>query len=149
MKFDFSDSILIPSEAGNTIEFTQSSTLVYNDDNVIKLDAHIKESGIPSKISKSEGSAKIVLSVLKHPALTFNGKYDYDPTQDLKKGVVTLNLVNGEKEASIAIDSEYLPDLSSLSTNIKVTTPIEKIKIINLQFIHKVCTFYFQILFYN
>lgn len=139
MKFECSDSILVPREAGGLIEIIQSSTLVYNDDQKIKLNTHVKHSGVPSKTIKSEGSGKIVLTVLTHPSLTIDGKYAHDPTADTKKGSVSADVSYGAKKASVAMDSEYLPDLSSVNTNIKATTPIEKLKNVNLQFTHKVC----------
>ena len=139
MKLECSDSFLIPKEAGGLIEIIQSSTLVYNDDQKIKLNTHIKHTGVPSKTVKSEGSGKIVLTVLSHPSLTIDGKYAHDPTADTKKGSLSADVLYGDKKTSVAVDSEYLPDLSSVSTNIKATTPIEKLKNVNLQFTHKVC----------
>lgn len=116
-----------------------SSNLVYNDDKNIKLDAHLKQSGMPlNQKSKNEGSGMITLTVLNNPPLSINGKYQADPTSDSKKGSATLNVNYGEKKSSIDVSSEFLPDLTFFSSNIKIKTPIEKVRDLEVLINHKV-----------
>lgn len=141
LKLDSSHSVLVSSsrDTNTVMEYILSTNFVYNDDKNIKLNAHVKQLGVPfSDTSKNEGSGKVVLTILNNPPLTLDGKYQADPTADSKKGSATLNVKYGDKESSVNLNTEFLSDMTFFKNNIKVKTPIENIKDLDILFSHKV-----------
>lgn len=121
------------------MEYIHSTNLVYNDDKTVKLNTVLKQTGIPLNTkNKNSGSAKIVLTILNNPPITIDGVYKVDPTTDSKKGSATLNVKSGDKETSVDVNTEFLSDMTFFKNNIKVKTPIEKMKNLDIVFSHKV-----------
>ncbi|XP_023288424.1 apolipophorins, partial [Orussus abietinus] len=137
IKLQVSDSLLTPKEVGGVFDYIQSYSVIYNDDQALKLDSHIKHLGIADAEHSSEGTAKVAISVLNNPPLIIGSTYKHNPLGQTKQESASFDVSYGEKNVGLELDSNFLPDLSSVNINAKATTPVDKYRRIDLQFSHQ------------
>lgn len=137
IKFELSDSILVPVAIDGRFEYIQKHQLTYNGDKTVKLDSHFTGVGIADESHNSEGSGKVTVTLPSNAPVTVGYGYKHNPLKELKESAVSLNLNYGNKQTSLALDSTY-NNKNIFNVNLKATTPIEKIRNVDIKIQHKV-----------
>ncbi|XP_046751140.1 apolipophorins [Diprion similis] len=137
LKLAYAGTILTPIEPTGRFEYIGKTGLTYNNDQTITLDSRYTNVGIFVYDHVFEGSGKATLTVLSNAPITVGYNYKHDPTKELKETSGSLNVNNGNKQTSIAVDSTYLERLNVINLNIKVATPLDAIRNADIKFQHE------------
>ncbi|XP_058796215.1 apolipophorins [Phymastichus coffea] len=139
IKFEIDETILDKKDDDGVFEYSKSKTLTYNDDKTIKLNVRYKHSGNMNfdDLGRFKRSYTANLKILDKPALTITEEYDHDLTGDTKKAHEKGSIKFGDKEVTGDVQAQWSPEFNKIGINGKFTTPIEKLKNIDLQLNHK------------
>ncbi|XP_012266095.2 apolipophorins [Athalia rosae] len=138
VKLDISASVLTPEKTGGRFEYIQKTQLTYNEDKTAKIDWHFANSGIPDEQNVMEGSGKVTFAIHSNAPVTAGYTYRHNPINELKESAGSFNINYGNKQTSLAVDSSYRKNLDVLNINIKASTPIEKIRNVEVKLQHTV-----------
>ncbi|XP_023246016.1 apolipophorins [Copidosoma floridanum] len=139
IRYDFDDSVMDQADENGVFEFTRARTLTYNDDKTIKLNSHYKHSGSKGfdSFGKFERAVTSSLKILDKPTLSISENYNHDLTEDVKKVHEKGSVKYGDKEVTGDLNLQWHSDFTKVSVNGKFTTPLDKLKNVDLQMDHK------------